>query len=419
MKAMCRVADLPTSGTKLALLERLQQYARSLKEQNITYYDSKMYYNATTAPRSSSSSKAKYQPPPSTHTRNTTASAAAGAAASDPDEIDYRNVAFLAKRWNRNTNTKFNAESLADIIEGMLTASFSRSGARDNSKCQFSFDPATVDQAALRSCEPLWQDNVGEVLDEAWTKVAAKAVGLDGRFGDDESRGGGHYTQASRIESFLKGYRSADVRRRCRSTAAALLEALINGGEAGLQAELDRRKAAGSAGGLNGDLLLHLDDVAQLQLKRALPKAKDWEVSVDNLKDDEEDPKKAPERAAVVVKALRDRIFAAAGGEVLAERQSRSGDEANDSAANLRLLAKLIYIRDEQHIMQVLVEEIGQDRQRAKRFKDLVEASVEYASSEKGQYFDMTERQRTSALNTDALKVIQAVIKVLLVEWDA
>ena len=91
-----------------------------------------------------------------------------------------------------------------------------------------SFDPSTIDPSILTKHSNILRAANGEALRKAIDDFGLRSVGMDGIAGDDVSKGGGHYRTVRAVGAFLEGYRSAEVRKVCRSTVSALLDSLVN-----------------------------------------------------------------------------------------------------------------------------------------------------------------------------------------------
>ena len=89
------------------------------------------------------------------------------------------------------------------------------------------FDPVNVPVELLTSSSKAIRACRGELLDEVLREFELRAIGYDGKAGDDLSGGGGHYREAIKVRAFLEGYRRAEVRRLARETSSMLLNKLM------------------------------------------------------------------------------------------------------------------------------------------------------------------------------------------------
>ena len=138
------------------------------------------------------------------------------------------------------------------------------------------FDPSLVPTEMLTKASKSLRTNRGNVLREVLRKFELNAIGHDGAFGDDVTKGGGNYRQVARVRSFLEGFRRAEVRRISRETATLLLDKLVSEGIDGLDIALSSMIRSGDdtsdEGGseLNDSLLDYLNDAIRQQEKKVM-----------------------------------------------------------------------------------------------------------------------------------------------------
>ena len=160
------------------------------------------------------------------------------------------------------------------------------------------FDPTKVSTDTLNKASRSIRMGRGSVLMDVTREFELRAVGYDGAFGDDETKGGGHYRQVSLVRSFLEGFRRAEVRRLARETATMLLDRLVQDGIEGLDQTLSTMSRVGDdvnleAGELNDSLLDYLNDAIRQQERKveqvldSVKKREELNQSVEDLDDDQ------------------------------------------------------------------------------------------------------------------------------------
>lgn len=290
-----------------------------------------------------------------------------------------------------------------------------------------------------------------------------RAVGYDGAFGDDETRGGGHYRQISLVRSFLEGFRRAEVRRLARETATMLLDRFVQDGIEGLDQTLSLMTRVGDdvnqeAGELNDSLLDYLNDAIRQQERKveqvldSTKKLEELERSVENFDEDQleklwtvgdedgkrietfdpKDPKSkialqdeyekdhkeqslqlkramlpasAQERLLLLLKLLRERVKIEA---------TFSHDEKSQ---NLRVLAYCLNLNSDELRKELIVKEFGASLDRLDSFSELVSSSIEYGESTTHQ----VQPNKVVTLNIPLLERILANTKEVIEQqsWKA
>jgi len=133
------------------------------------------------------------------------------------------------------------------------------------------FDPTRVPTSMIMQASKYLRVANGEPLRKVLSEFEIQAIGYDGMAGDDKRKGGGHYLEVQKVEAFLQGFRTAEIRRVARQTTSLLLDKLITEGVKGLDRTLMLMSRGGDesseVGELNDSLLSYLDNVIKQQEK--------------------------------------------------------------------------------------------------------------------------------------------------------
>lgn len=289
------------------------------------------------------------------------------------------------------------------------------------------FDPTKVSVDALNKASQSIRMARGSILFDVTREFELRAVGYDGSFGDDETRGGGHYRQVSLVRSFLEGFRRAEVRRVARETVTMLLDRLVQDGIEGLDLALSSMTRSGDdvnqeGGELNDALLDYLNDAIRQQERKVeqvldnFKKVEELERSMDDFHEDKleelwtvgnEDgkrvetfdpndpksksalqdeyekthkaqsielkramlPRSAQERLLLLLKLLRERV------------KIEAAFSHDEKSQNLRVLAYCLNLNSDELRKELIVKEFASSLDRLHSFSELVSSSIEYGES--------------------------------------
>jgi hypothetical protein len=134
------------------------------------------------------------------------------------------------------------------------------------------FDPSRVPTQLITQASASLRVANGDALRQVLNEVEMQAIGFDGMNGDDKKKGGGHYSEVTKVGTFLEGFRKAEVRRRARETTTMLLDRLVSGGAQGLDQMLMTMtkgdEGTSESGELNDSLVKYLDQAVRDQEKK-------------------------------------------------------------------------------------------------------------------------------------------------------
>jgi len=315
------------------------------------------------------------------------------------------------------------------------------------------FDPTRVPTSMITQASKYLRVANGESLRKVLSEYEIQAIGYDGMAGDDKRKGGGHYLEVKKVEAFLQGYRSAEIRRVARQTTSLLLDKLITEGVKGLDRTLMLMSRGGDesseVGELNDSLMSYLDNIIKQReksialqgdenrvLKLDAPESnvnfkrtKDinedgilWNVTQtasgiietlnpndpkilqiltdevnDNIETEARSIMCTSEKLLMILKSLRDRVKA----EALYPN--------DEKGQNLRVLAYCLHSGSEHEQKKIILDYFGFSLGRLDIFSNLVSDALEYAESTSHQLHP----SRNRPLNVKSLANIRAIVESL------